>query len=157
MHRFSLTCDARGMWTLTGATGTKPLRFRDLPAAVEFAREDACGSEADIELRAEGLYMFVHQKKGWPHCLYARAPERREGATTTNARNLMTTMEPGTRALTHQQLPANVAGRTLRATAYRYVRAGFEGLIVVGLFLVLAGAALYLRARLGFVMWPGAH
>ena len=47
MHRFSLVCDARGIWTVTGATGSKPLRFRDLPAAVEFARNDACGSEAD--------------------------------------------------------------------------------------------------------------
>jgi hypothetical protein len=153
MHRFSLTCDARGMWTLTGATGTKPLHFGDLPAAVEFAREDACGSEADIELRAEGLYMFVRQKKGWPHCLYARAPERREEATTTNARNLMTTMNPGAGIVApRQRVRVDAAKATPRATVYRYLGAAFEGLVLVGLFLALAGTALYLRARLGFVL-----
>ena len=128
------------------------MHFRDLPAAVEFARKEACGGEADIELLAEGLYVFVHQKKGWPHCLYARAPERREEATTTNARNLMTTMEPGATAVApRQHLRANTAKATPR-TVYRYLRAGFESLILVGLFLVLAGTALYLRARLGFVL-----
>ena len=152
MHSFSLTCDARGIWTLTGTGGTKPVHFRDLPAAVEFARKEACGGEADIELRAEGLYVFVHQKKGWPHCLYARAPERREEATTTNARNLMTTMEPGARTLApRQHLRENTAKATAR-TVHRYLRAGFEGLILVGLFLALAGTALYLRAQLGFVL-----
>ena len=152
MHRFSLTCDACGIWTLTGTGGTKPVHFRDLPAAVEFARKEACGGEADIELRAEGLYVFVHQKKGWPHCLYARAPERREEATTTNASNLMTTMEPGARALAPRQHLRGNAAKTTPRTVYRYLRAGFEGLILVGLFLVLAGTALYLRARLGFVL-----
>jgi len=74
MHRYSLTCDARGVWTLTGTVGEKPTRFCDLPAAVEFARKDARDGEADIELWAEGLYMFVHQEQGWPHRLCARAP-----------------------------------------------------------------------------------
>ena len=153
MHRFSLICDARGIWTVTGATDTKPVRFRDLPAAVEFARNDASGSEADIELWADGLYMFVHQKKGWPHCLYARAPERRAEATTTNARNLMTTMEPGATAVApRQRLRSNAAQAAPRTTVYQYLGAAFEGLILVMLFLVLAGTALYLRARLGFVL-----
>jgi hypothetical protein len=153
MHRFSLICDARGIWTLTGAADTKPLHFRDLPAAVECARNDACGSAADIELWADGLYMFVHQKKGWPHCLYARAPERRACATTTNARNLMTSMNPGAGIVApRQRVRVNAAKATPRATVYRYLGAAFEGLVLVGLFLVLAGTALYLRARLGFVL-----
>jgi hypothetical protein len=153
MHRFSLICDTRGTWTVTGTTGTKPLRFDDLPAAVEFARKDACGSEADIELWAEGLYMFVHQTKGWPHCLYTRAPKRREGATTTNVRSLMTTLEPGAGTVAPlQHLRANAVKATPRTTVYRYLGAGLEGLILVMVFIVLAGAALYLRARLGFVL-----
>jgi hypothetical protein len=152
MHRFSLICDARGIWTVTGATDMKPVRFRDLPAAVEFARTDASGSEADIELWADGLYMFVHQKKGWPHCLYARAPERRAVATTANARKLMTSMNPSAGALApRQRLRLNAAQAAPRTTVYRYLGAAFEGLILVMLFLVLAGTALYLRARLGFV------
>jgi hypothetical protein len=153
MHRFSLICDARGIWTVTGATDTKPVRFRDLPAAVEFARNDARGSEADIELWADGLYMFVHQKKGWPHCLYARAPERRAVATTANSRNPMTTMNLGAGAVApRQRLRLNAAQAAPRPTVYRYLGAAFEGLILVMLFLVLAGTALYLRARLGFVL-----
>jgi hypothetical protein len=74
MRRFSFSCDARGVWTLTGTVGKKPSQFSDLPAALEFARDDACGEEADIELWADGLYMFVHQTNGWPHCLCVRAP-----------------------------------------------------------------------------------
>jgi hypothetical protein len=77
MHRYSLTCDARGVWTLTGTTAAKPAHFCDLAAAMELARKDARGEEADIELWAEGLYMFVHQEKGWPHRLCARPPVRR--------------------------------------------------------------------------------
>jgi hypothetical protein len=153
MHRFSLTCDARGIWTLTGTGDTKPVHFRDLPAAVECARNDACGSEADIELWADGLYMFVHQKKGWPHCLYARAPQQRAASMTANARKLMTSMNPGAGTVApRQRLRANTAKATSRTLVRRYLRAGFEGLILVGLFLVLAGTALYLRARLGFVL-----
>jgi hypothetical protein len=77
MHRFSLSCDARGMWTLTGVAGKQPAHFCNLPAAIEFAREDARGEEADIELWVEGLYMFVHQARGWPHVLCAGSPAGR--------------------------------------------------------------------------------
>jgi hypothetical protein len=153
MHRFSLICDAHGTWTVTGTTGTKPLCFRDLPAAVEFARKEACGREADIELWAEGLYMFVHQEKGWPHCLYARAPGRRTATMTANARSPVTSMNPGAGAVApRQHRQASLAKASPRTTFYRYLGAGFEGLILVGLFLVLAGTALHLRARLGFVL-----
>ena len=149
MHSFSMKCDPRGMWTLTGPVGKEPLHFCDLPEAVEFARKEAGGEEADIELWADGLYyMFVHQEKGWPHCLYARAPGQR-GAMSS----LMTSMNPSAGAVTTRQhrraKPEKAAPRT---TVHRYLRSGFEGLILVGLFLVLAGTTLYLRARLGFVL-----
>jgi hypothetical protein len=148
MHRFSLICDAHGNWTVTGTTGTKPLCFRDLPAAVEFARQEACGREADIELWAEGLYMFVHQTKGWPHCLYARAQGRRTATMTANARSPVTSMNPGAGAVAPRQHPrASLAKASPRTTVYQYLGAGFEGLILVALFLVLAATALYLRAR----------
>jgi hypothetical protein len=152
MHRFSLTCDARGAWTLTGTADKKPLRFCDLPEAVEFARKEARGGEADIELWAEGLYMFVHQERGWPHCLYAPTPRRR-AAMRANVSNLMTSMNPGAGAVApRQHLRANPAKASPRTMVYRYLGAGVEGLILVVLFVVLAGTALYLRARLGFVL-----
>jgi hypothetical protein len=150
MHRFSMTSDARGMWTLTGAAGKEALHFCDLPDAVEFARKEARGGEADIELWADGLYMFVHQEEGWPHCLYARAPGQRTATMTANAGSPMTSMNPGAGAAAPRR--ASPAQATPRATVYRYLGAGFEGLILIALFLVLAGTALYLRARLGFVL-----
>jgi hypothetical protein len=46
----------------------------------------------------------------------------------------------------------NAARATPRTTFYQYLWAGLESLVVLALFLVLAGTALYLRARLGFVL-----
>jgi hypothetical protein len=62
-------------------------------------------------------------------------------------------MNPGAGAVApRQHLRANPAKASPRATVYRYLSAGVEGLILVVLFVVLAGTALYLRARLGFVL-----
>lgn len=68
-RRFSLRCDRAGNWILTGALSDEFVQFTDLPAALSFARADADAGEADIELWVDGLYIFVHQAKGWPHPL----------------------------------------------------------------------------------------
>jgi hypothetical protein len=65
----------------------------------------------------------------------------------------MASMDLGAAAATSGQHPrANAAGATPRTTFYRYLWAGIESLILVALFMALAGAALYLRARLGFIL-----
>ena len=74
IRHFSLRYDARGAWTLNGARCQTSIRFRDLAAALSFARDDADAGEADIELWVEGLYIFVRQTRGWPQRLCAPAP-----------------------------------------------------------------------------------
>jgi hypothetical protein len=73
IRRFSLRCDALGPWILSGARCEGSVRFRDLAAALAFARDDSGAEEADIELWVDGLYIFVHQARGWPHRLCAPA------------------------------------------------------------------------------------
>jgi hypothetical protein len=65
----------------------------------------------------------------------------------------MASLDLGAEAAAPRQHPrANAARVTPRTTFYQYLWAGLESLIVLGLFLVLAGTALYLRARLGFIL-----
>ena len=71
--RFCLTRDTAGIWTLTGPSSEPATRFSDLAVAIAFAREDAGAAAADIELWADGFYVFVHQTKGWPHRICAPA------------------------------------------------------------------------------------
>jgi hypothetical protein len=74
IRHFSLRYDAYGAWTLSRAGCETSIHFRDLTAALSFARDDADAGEADIELWVEGLYIFVHQARGWPQRLCAPAP-----------------------------------------------------------------------------------
>jgi hypothetical protein len=65
----------------------------------------------------------------------------------------MTFLDSGARVLNlgradHFNLPIQKVAHLL--TAAGRLRAGLEGFLLIALFLVLAGTALYLRARLGF-------
>jgi hypothetical protein len=72
---------------------------------------------------------------------------------TANTRNRMASMDLGAAPVAPRQYPRAKAARAIpRTTFYRCLRVGIEILVLLGLFLVLAGAALYLRARLGFVL-----
>jgi hypothetical protein len=73
IRHFFLRYDAPDAWTLRGARCETSLQFRDLAAALSFARDDSDAGEADIELWVEGLYIFVHQTRGWPQRLCAPA------------------------------------------------------------------------------------
>jgi hypothetical protein len=65
----------------------------------------------------------------------------------------MAAVELGTAAPARRRYPrADVARATPRASFRQYLWAGLESLILLVLFMVLGGAALYLRARLGFVL-----
>ena len=61
---------------MAGTLGSEHVEFYNLPEALSFARADAEDGEADLELWIDGLYIFVHQDKGWPHriCNMAAAP-----------------------------------------------------------------------------------
>ena len=72
---------------------------------------------------------------------------------TANVRSPTASMELGAAAAAPRKHPlAKAARATPSTTFYQYLWAGLESLIVLTLFMVLAGVALYLRARLGFVL-----
>jgi hypothetical protein len=77
IRHFSLRYEAPGPWILSGARCEGCMHFRDLAAALSFARNDSGAEEADIELWVDGLYIFVHQSRGWPHrlCVPAKSAE----------------------------------------------------------------------------------
>jgi hypothetical protein len=71
---------------------------------------------------------------------------------TANASSPMTSIELGAAAAARRQYPrAAVAKATPRTTLRQYLWVGLESFILLVLFMVLAGTALYLRARLGLV------
>jgi hypothetical protein len=74
--RFRLQLKDSGTWFLTAAPDAAGFDFPDLSSALSFACAEAGGAEADIELLAGGLYMFVHQPSGWPHRLCASSREQ---------------------------------------------------------------------------------
>src|SRR5271155_4690318 len=82
IRRFSLRYDAPGPWILSGAQRESCVHFRDLAAALSFARDDSGAEEADIELWVDGLYIFVHQWRGWPHRLCASTTSGRRSASS---------------------------------------------------------------------------
>ena len=72
---------------------------------------------------------------------------------TANMRNPMASLDLGAEAAAPRQHPRAKAARAAPPTTFhRYLWAGLESLVLLGLFLLLAGTALYLRARLGFVL-----
>jgi hypothetical protein len=65
----------------------------------------------------------------------------------------MASMDLGAAASAPRQHPrAKAARATPPTTFYQYLWAALESLLLLALFMVLAGTALYLRARLGFVL-----
>ena len=152
MHRYSLTSDTGEMWTLRGTAGKAPIHFCNLAAALDFARKDAEDREADIELLAGGLYMFVHQTHGWPHRLCREQKSAGEGGTI-QARNSASAVRLVPECAARPQYPGISRAKPAPPTkVYRHLWTGVETAIVMGLFVVLAAVALSLRARLGFVL-----
>jgi len=74
-RRFSFNCDTDGHWTLDGPQARAARDFEDLASALAFARRDSRAAAATLELRVAGLYVCVHQAKGWPQriCAPSRA------------------------------------------------------------------------------------
>jgi hypothetical protein len=65
-HRFSITCDDSGNWTLEGGPRHRHRRFADLATALDCAKHDGELEPATIELRVSGLYVCINQDQGWP-------------------------------------------------------------------------------------------
>jgi hypothetical protein len=69
--RLKICRDIWGMWSVEHLTPVPVSHFPSLSAAIEYARK-ACGAApATIELFVEGMYLVVHQERGWPRQLIA--------------------------------------------------------------------------------------
>ena len=76
IRHFSLNGDASGHWTVDGAEHCRAGGFEDLASALAFARRESHAAAATIELRVGGLYVCVHQAKGWPQRMCAPESSR---------------------------------------------------------------------------------
>ena len=66
-RRFLLSCNRCGIWKLVGANSAPARSFPDLAKALDFARVESDAEAATIEMFVDGLYICLHQPKGWPH------------------------------------------------------------------------------------------
>lgn len=148
--RLCFARDSAGMWTVAGVSWGRVLQFPNLAEAIAFAREHAGAAEADIEIWADGLYAFVRQPQGWPHRLCAPASARMRDPVEATRRTAFPTSRLMALARSRHD-PDNFHKRVLRGSAANRLRAAIAGVLLTAVFIVLAAAALYLRARLGFV------
>jgi hypothetical protein len=59
------------MWKLAGVNDACACSFPDLAAALDCARRASDAEAATIEMWVGGLYICIHQLKGWPHRICA--------------------------------------------------------------------------------------
>ena len=71
IRRFSLSRDRTGMWKLAGASDACAPSFRDLATALDCAQQASNAEAATIEMWVDGLYICIHQPKGWPQRICA--------------------------------------------------------------------------------------
>ena len=73
-RRFSLSRDRIGMWKLAGVSYACACSFPDLATAIDCARQASNAEAATIEMWVDGLYICIHQPKGWPRRICAPGP-----------------------------------------------------------------------------------
>ena len=74
IRRFSLSRDRTGMWKLAGVSYACACSFPDLATALDCARQASNAEAATIEMWVDGLYICIHQPKGWPQRICAPGP-----------------------------------------------------------------------------------
>jgi len=63
--------DVWGTWSVHGLLPLPVSRLPSLSASIDYAREECAAAPATIELLIDGVYMVVHQERGWPRRLLA--------------------------------------------------------------------------------------
>jgi hypothetical protein len=63
--------DVWGTWSLHGLASGPVSHLPSLSASIDHAREACDAAPATIELFVDGMYMVVHQERGWPRPLLA--------------------------------------------------------------------------------------
>lgn len=69
----------RDVWGTWSVHGLSPLPVSHLPSlsvSIDYAREKCAAAPATIELLIDGLYVVVHQDRGWPRRLVAPETDR---------------------------------------------------------------------------------
>jgi hypothetical protein len=63
--------DVWGTWSVHGLTPVAASHLPSLSASIDYARNACDAAPATIELFVDGMYMVVHQQRGWPRPLLA--------------------------------------------------------------------------------------
>jgi hypothetical protein len=77
--------DVWGTWSLHGLASGPVSHLPSLSASIDHAREACHAAPATIELLVDGMYMVVHQERGWPRPLLApKTDPIRQAATESD-------------------------------------------------------------------------
>ena len=80
--------NARGTWSVDGPAALPASDLPSLSASLDYARKACDAAPATIELFIDGMYMVVHQERGWPRPLLAAKTEpRRQASPGSDFRN----------------------------------------------------------------------
>jgi hypothetical protein len=74
--RLKICRDIWGTWSVQDLTPISVSHFPSLSAAIEYARKACNAAPATIELLVDGMYLVVHQERGWPRQLVAAETDR---------------------------------------------------------------------------------
>jgi hypothetical protein len=67
--RIKICRDIWGTWSVEGPNAVPVSHLTSLSAAIEYARKACDAAPASIELLIDGMYLVVHQERGWPRQL----------------------------------------------------------------------------------------
>jgi len=68
--------DAWGTWSVHGLSPMPASHFPSLSASIDCARKSCNAAPATVELFVDGMYIVVHQDRGWPRQLVASENNR---------------------------------------------------------------------------------
>jgi hypothetical protein len=64
--RLTISREQDGEWLFKGLPNHPDRRFHDLSKGLAWAERECSAAPAQIEIRIDGFYIFVEQKRGWP-------------------------------------------------------------------------------------------
>ena len=74
--RLQIIEEPEGTWSVYGLPEHPVARLGSLSASVDYACKGCSAAPATIELLTEGLYIVVHQRRGWPRRFLGSEPGR---------------------------------------------------------------------------------